>query len=274
MPASYFDRPALESELSAFRGRRLFHDTAWSVWNDEPIAAEYFGGIEHDRFWWMLRNGEFWNLSAAWNHSLVLEPDIGATSLKNTDAFRMAFNLAHVRHNGSDAPYLRMANASGKIVFKTLDDATRAAAEKDPAHFTPVTVVPLDTTPRFSFASRVENLTGVEPFSPAPGEVVTSEEGWNRVKLTVRAAGRGFLVASVTGHKYWRATLDGRDVPLVPTNIAFQGLTVPAGTHTIEIKYRNPLVAIGGAITLVTFLLLSAAALLTRRSHGMQTLFI
>ena len=257
MPAAFFDPPALESQLN---GGRIFHDAAWAVWNDDPIASEYFGDIGHDRFWWMLRNGECWNLAAAWSHALALEPDIDATSLKNTDDFRMAFNLAHLR--GADAPYLRMANVGAKIVFKTLDDSTRNAAANDPVHFTPVTVIPIETTPRYSFVS------------PDRGQVLASAEGWNHIKLTVRADGRAFLVASVTGHKYWRATIDGQDAPIVPANIAFQGVIVPAGTHTIEWRYRNPLVAIGGVITLLTFLVFSGAALLTRRSHGMQTLFI
>jgi hypothetical protein len=300
MPASFFDQPPLESQWNDMVGKRVFHDAAWSVWNDDPIAGQYFGDISHDRFWWMLRNGECWNLLAARNHALVLEPDIGATSLKNTDDFRMAFNLAHARQiAGNDEPYLRMANAGVKIVFKTLDDSTRAAAASDPAHFTPVTAVPLETTPRYAFASRIERLSSagelasivagvhstahstaplaladIEPFAPSAGEVVSAEEGWSRVKLTVRTTGRAFLVASVTGHKYWRATLDGRDVPLIPANVAFQGLIVPPGTHSIEMRYRNPLIAAGAAITLLTLLALSGAVLVTRRLHGIQALFI
>jgi hypothetical protein len=295
MPGAFFDTPALDAQLDAVRGRRLFHDAAWSVWNDDPIAAEYFGDIAQDRFWWMLRNGEFWNLAAARNHALVLEPDIGATSLTNTDDFRMAFNLAHVRHSGADEPYLRMANAGGKISFKTLDDATRGAALRDPARFTPVAVEPLETTPRYAFASRIERITtpgelgavlatasaatpialaDVQPFSPAPGEVLASKEGWNDVSLTVRTAGRAFLVASVTGHKYWQATIDARPSPLIPTNVAFQGLIVPPGSHTIELRYRNPLVVAGGAVTALTILLLAAFLLFTRRSLGAQNLFI
>jgi hypothetical protein len=295
MPSSYFNPPALESELNAFRGQRLFHDAAWSVWNDDPIAAEFFGDAGKDRFWWMLRNGECWDSVAAWGHPLVLEPDIDATSLKNTDDFRMAFNLAHLRHiAAADEPYLRMANAAGRVVFKTLDDAARAAAANDPAHSTPVTAVPAETTPRYAFATRMERLSSagelapilehsppsilaladIEPFQPAAGQVLGVSEGWNRVKLNVRSTGRGFLVMSITGHKYWSATLDGRPAPLVPTNVAFQGLIVPAGAHSIEMRYRNPLVAAGAAITFLTLLALSAALLLTRPSRGMQTLFI
>jgi hypothetical protein len=296
MPSSFFDAPALESELNAFRGQRLFHDAGWSVWDDEPIAGEFFGDAGSDRFWWMLRNGEFWDFSAAWNHPLVLEPDIDATSLKNTDDFRMTFNLVHARHTaGGDDPYLRMANASGRVVFRTLNDATRSAVVADAPRFTPVTAVPFETTPRYAFATRmarlsspgelgpmVENdrsasavaLVDLEPFQPANGEVLSVREGWNSIKLNVRSSGRGFLVMSVTGHKYWKAALDSREAPLIATNVAFQGLIVPPGTHTVEMRYRNPLVAVGGAITLATLAALAVAAVLTRRSHGMQTLFI
>ncbi|HEX3109630.1 MAG TPA: hypothetical protein VHU41_11100, partial [Thermoanaerobaculia bacterium] len=63
-----------------------------------------------------------------------------------------------------------------------------------------------------------------------------------------------------TGHKYWSATIDSQKVPIVPTNVAFQGVVVPAGTHTIELRYRNPLIGISGAVTLLTLFGLTAAS--------------
>ena len=71
---------------------------------------------------------------------------------------------------------------------------------------------------------------------------------------------RAFLAASVTGHRYWSATIDGQPAPLIATNLAYQGLVVPAGTHTIAMRYRNPLIPIGGAISLMTVLALAGAA--------------
>ncbi|HEX6639555.1 MAG TPA: hypothetical protein VF215_00505 [Thermoanaerobaculia bacterium] len=91
-------------------------------------------------------------------------------------------------------------------------------------------------------------------FAPAQGRVVNVREWMNGARIDVEAAGRAFLVVSVTPHKYWRITIDGAEVPAFVTNVGYQGVVVPAGRHTMEMRYRNPLVSVGAAV--------SAAALL------------
>ena len=59
---------------------------------------------------------------------------------------------------------------------------------------------------------------------------------------------------SVTPHKYWRIAIDGRAVPAIVTNIGFQGVPVPQGRHTVMMRYRNPLIAVGAAISAATLL--------------------
>jgi membrane protein YfhO len=222
-------------------------------------------------------------MPAAWgDHPVVLEQDVDYTSLKNTDDFRQAFNAAHGKRvpSASD-PYLRMANAGVQLSFRTLDEQTNKALSADPAHVTPVVATPIETNPRYAFALQMERIdsndglapaienhppagvvayVNAETFQPAPGEVLRAKETRNTVTLDVRAAGRAFLVVSVTGHKYWSATIDSQKVPIVPTNVAFQGVVVPPGTHTVELRYRNPLIGISGAVTLLTLFGLTAAS--------------
>jgi uncharacterized membrane protein YfhO len=62
---------------------------------------------------------------------------------------------------------------------------------------------------------------------------------------------------SVTAHRYWSATIDGRPAPLVLTNVAYQGLVVPAGDHVIEMRYRNPMIWVGAAITMLALIALA-----------------
>ena len=71
----------------------------------------------------------------------------------------------------------------------------------------------------------------------------------------MRAEGQSFLVASVTPHRYWNATIDGAPAVLQNANVGFQGVVVPAGTHTIRFRYSNPLFAIFGAFSIISFLL-------------------
>lgn len=46
----------------------------------------------------------------------------------------------------------------------------------------------------------------------------------------------GFLVLSEVYYPSFRATIDGNDSQIVPVNIAFRGIKVPAGSHTIVVK--------------------------------------
>jgi uncharacterized membrane protein YfhO len=71
---------------------------------------------------------------------------------------------------------------------------------------------------------------------------------------------------SVTPHKYWRVTLDGTPVDVVVTNIGYQGVAIPAGRHIVEMRYRNPLIAVGGAISIAA---LAAVAFMLGRMRGL-----
>lgn len=287
MPRAFFDPPPLESELQPFGGARVFHDAQWTSWMGSELANEYFSNVGSDRFWWVDRNGEFLNMPAAWgDHPVVLEQDVDYTSLKNTDDFRQAFNTAHGKRDPSASdPYFRMANAGVRLSFRTLDEQVNKELMSDPASVTPVTAAPIATNPRYAFAARMEHIdsndqlgpaveshppegvvafVNAETFVPASGAVLHVSETRNTVKLDVRAAGKAFLVLSVTGHKYWSATIDSQKVPIIPTNVAFQGVVVPAGTHTIELRYRNPLVGISGAVSLLTLLALGGASVIKR----------
>jgi hypothetical protein len=55
----------------------------------------------------------------------------------------------------------------------------------------------------------------------------------------------------MTPHKYWRATVNGTPAELRPVNIGYQGIELPAGRHTIELAYRNPLVVPSMIVSLI-----------------------
>jgi hypothetical protein len=100
-------------------------------------------------------------------------------------------------------------------------------------------------------------------FSGAAGHVHRWKETANTAAIDVEAPGRAFLVMSVTPHKYWRVAIDGVETEPIVTNIGYQGIVVPPGRHTVTMRYRNPLIAAGAAISLATLL---ALALIARRS--------
>jgi uncharacterized membrane protein YfhO len=92
---------------------------------------------------------------------------------------------------------------------------------------------------------------------PARGVIRAQREWPNGARMDVQSAGNAFLVMSVTPHKYWTITIDGSKANALITNIGYQGVAVPRGRHIVEMRYRNPLIAIGAAISAFTLLVLA-----------------
>nr|MDQ3283902.1 YfhO family protein [Acidobacteriota bacterium] len=103
------------------------------------------------------------------------------------------------------------------------------------------------------------------------GRVLRWRETANTAAIDVAADGTAFLVMSVTAHKYWSVTIDGVEVPSVLTNLGYQGVVVPRGRHLVVMRYRNPMIAAGAAISAATLLALLFFGL-RRRASTMRDL--
>jgi hypothetical protein len=250
---------------------RFFHEAAWDVWDQRPGAVDRLVGPDPDDYWRHYWAGLFPNLPALYGRALALEDDIDQTSLKTTDDLREL--LKSVRRRGDivgEATLLKLSNARWRFRFA----GELVTIDETPAH------------PRYAFADSIVpaasagemqvNLdqaagdakvafTAAASFTPSPGAVTDVEERDNSVRLTTRNQGRGLLLIAVTAHKYWRATIDGRPAPLLPANVAYQALDVPAGTHTIDLRYRNPLVPLGAIVSLLALLGLAASSIGARQ---------
>lgn len=53
----------------------------------------------------------------------------------------------------------------------------------------------------------------------------------------------------------WKAFVDGKQVPIIKTNYALRGLSLPAGNHKIEFRFEPEVYAIGNTLVLVCSLL-------------------
>jgi len=97
---------------------------------------------------------------------------------------------------------------------------------------------------------------GAEP--PADlGEVSIERYEPERVVLATRGPQPGLVVLTDAWYPGWEARLDGAPVPLHHANVAFRGVVVPAGEHTVEMRYRPASFRRGAALAGV-----GAAALL------------
>jgi Bacterial membrane protein YfhO len=105
-------------------------------------------------------------------------------------------------------------------------------------------------------------VEGLPPqWVPTPGGVnpvrVVAYDN-NRVELEVNAPGRSFLVTSETLYPGWRATVNGRSAPILPTNVAFRGVPLEPGANHVVMSYFPGLLL----ISLTVSVLASALAIL------------
>lgn len=90
-------------------------------------------------------------------------------------------------------------------------------------------------------------------------KAVETEWGFNRHVYKVAAPSAGVLVVSELWFPFWKARVDGRDVPVLRTNFAFRGVQLEAGSHEIEFYYSSPWLRTGfivSALSMASLLIL------------------
>jgi len=282
MPNRFYEPPALLGQLPRDRQAwRLFHHASWHTRRD--VVRPYF--TPDPNIFWVYRNGMFPMLPAQHGIRMALDTDYDLTALTPTaDFVKSVADLSGRRRDWVDVA-ASMSNVWYRAVFRDPREAF-AEARGDRRVIQPVGILALEKYPRYYFADRVETIADREDFvrkvaspsfvkriafvhdaafAPAPGRVLQVRETANTARIDVETAGRAFLVVSVTPHKYWRVTIDGKDAEAIVTNVGYQGVIVPnAGRHVVEMRYRNPLFAVGGAISVATLLALILLARMKR----------
>ncbi len=76
----------------------------------------------------------------------------------------------------------------------------------------------------------------------------------HKIEANVQAAKPSLVVLSQSFYHLWRASVDGKRVPLLRANLAFQALQVPAGKHHIALLYRDTCFRIGAVVSLVSLI--------------------
>jgi hypothetical protein len=281
MPRSFYDDPpaAVQGFAPNRHEYRLFHFATWA--GDAKASAAY--GTVGAELYWVRRNALPPMIPAQYGLRLVHEADYDLTGLLPTEDFTKASWELSRRNPGIWLDTVAaMSNVWYVAAYRKYDEAIVLARGKI-REMQPVRWVEGKHYPRYYFADQLETVHGRDnfaaklatsrfsrtaaftsqpPFLPARGTVQQWTEWPNGARLHVEAAGRAFLVMSVTPHKYWRITLDGNETPAIVTNIGYQGIEVPAGRHVVEMRYRNPLIAAGAAVSLAALL---ALALVARR---------
>ena len=275
----FTDPPQVASALPNDRhAYRVYHEADWHIRSD--AAGPFFrSGLQS---YWTLRNGLFPLVNVGYGIASVIDRDYDKTALLSTTEFvRAAGEISQASSSDCRPPLMAMSNAWYRTEFNSYADEELQAGG-DIRKAAPVAFVEQSHQPRYYFADQivsvanraefVQQMVGQTfsssvafingpAFEPAPGVVHTVRETSNDAFIDVTAAGRGFLVMSVTAHKYWRIAIDGVPTRAIAANIGYQGVIVPPGRHSITMKYRNTLIPICAAISIITMLALTAAAL-------------
>jgi hypothetical protein len=289
MPGRFFTNtpPAAKTLRPNHRDYRVFHEADW--YGTEEIARKFFS--TGDAVYWVVRNGLFPMTPAGHRVQTVLERDYDKTNLLPTiDLTESVWDVKRSGRKDWWLPFMHMSNAWYRAEYRSFEDEKKRN-RNDFKKSLPIRFVEADHSPRYYFADQIVQIrdrgdfvkklsTGTyssrvafireKSFVPSSGIVHSVRETANTATLDVETPGRGFLVMSVTPHKYWRVTIDGKRVTPVITNIGYQGVPVPAGRHRVAMHYWNDLVGTGGIISLVTAAFLAAVILLTRREQRLD----
>ncbi len=89
------------------------------------------------------------------------------------------------------------------------------------------------------------------------------------MEIATESDAPSLLVLSDAYYPDWQATVDGAPAPILPTNVLFRGVEVPAGTHTVVFTFVPATWRAGlwvGGASLLFWLALVGAALVGRRT--------
>jgi hypothetical protein len=93
------------------------------------------------------------------------------------------------------------------------------------------------------------------------------EDGTDVVSIRVTTDRPGLLFLADSYHPDWKGFIDGRPCPIYRALAAFRAVAVPAGVHTVTMRYRSNAFLAGAAIcagTALLLVLLGLAALFSR----------
>ena len=201
------------------------------------------------------------------------------------------YHLAELRHGGVGSPLLDMLNVRYILIDTRLprdrDDVVGLTQGQQPVfenkyvrvyenpgafphawivhdlrHVTRAQAAALlqERAVDFSQVALVEDRSpavGQPPTSTVESATVTRYEP-ERIEIDVTAGADGFLVVSDTYAKGWQATIDGKSVNILPTNLVLRGIPVSAGQQTVVLTFTPPWLRPGLVISILSHLALLA----------------
>ena len=120
----------------------------------------------------------------------------------------------------------------------------------------------------FSKTAIVEAPLQLSPVTASGEQVHTVFYEPDALEVEATAASDALLVLADNDYPGWRAWIDGRQSPIHPTDIAFRGVAVPAGTHRIRMEFHPVILTWSLALSFATAMALLVLALKAYFSAG------
>jgi hypothetical protein len=108
------------------------------------------------------------------------------------------------------------------------------------------------------------SLAGAEPLQPDE-RVTIVRASWNAVDIRATARRPRLLVVSETWDRWWRATDNGRLVPILVVDHALRGVVLGPGPHEVAFRFRYPVFDAALVLTLAGWVAVAAVLLWPRR---------
>ncbi len=105
------------------------------------------------------------------------------------------------------------------------------------------------------------------PNNPSSDRASVTTYKAGRIELNTATGAPGLLVLSEVYYPAWKAYVDGERVPLYRADYLLRAVPVPAGEHTVELRYESWTLRLGTAVSLLTGLVLAALMLLKMRDR-------
>jgi hypothetical protein len=141
--------------------------------------------------------------------------------------------------------------------WRVVPDADRALQAVAAASFDPGQAV-------------LEEDPGIVPSTPSStaGTATYVGLGAQAARVDVDAAAPAIVLVRNVYDPNWKATVDGRPVPLLAVDSIDQGVAVPAGQHVVSLRYDDPSVGYGLLLSLVALVVLCLAVVWLRRREA------
>ena len=271
-PSSTFDAPPAEVEKMRAAAGRFFFDRETEI-ADDPLrpmrpamwGVEYAGNNDIDRF--SPRRSFLYGRALASidfadprKVALLRLADVRAVSSIDPAAATV------LAPRFSTSPARTVFLLSGGSRFRLFPAASTAVGEEGARAFVldrrrdPLTELVVEGPSAAHFGGLLA-ADSVRPLRRRP----------DREEVEIDAGAGGWLFRSETFDRHWRATIDGRPVPVFAADYAFQAVAVPAGSHRVAFVYSDAATLAAMALSLGA--LLAAALALGRptRDSGLAT---